>query len=499
MKGIYFIAAERGAMLDSLAVKAKEFLEKQGKKVGIFTPIGREEDSLLSLEKAKDMAARGNKNKIIEAVIEGYKEMEKACDFVVIKGTPFESLNELIEFRLNYVLADNLCLPVAFVFKEEDKETEALSLYFLTKMYADRSIECLGSVSQKTLESVLTFALDLKEKKITPKMFEYNLIAKAKAHPQRIVLPEGTCERVLKAANEISYRKIAEPILLGNKDEIVSKIKNLDLSFLRDVEIIEPNFSAKKEEYAQKLFELREKKGMTKEKALESVLDENMFGTLMIYSGDADGMVSGAEHTTADTIRPALQVVKTKEGVRLVSGAFLMCFKGTLKVFCDCAVNPNPTSENLVDIARGAADTALAFGIDPKIGFISYSTGDSGKGPDVDVVKEAVALFKEKYPEMKADGPMQFDAALVPKVASLKMPKSDVAGQVNVLIFPDLNTGNTVYKAVQRASDESLAVGPILQGLKKPVNDLSRGCTIPDIINTVAVTAVSAQFDKGLI
>ena len=306
-------------------------------------------------------------------------------------------------------------------------------------------------------------------------------------------MPEGECERVLRAADDLNRRQIADLTILGDKDAIMAKAGELGLS-LTGINIIDPEKSDKFEDYASTLAELRKAKGLTIEQARDLMKDGAYFGTMMVYKGDADGMVSGAEHTTANTIRPALQFVKTKPGTSLVSGMFLMCLNGQLYIFADCAVTPNPTSEQLSEIAQTTAATAKLFGLDPRVAFLSYGTGDSGKGPDVDLVKEAVRITREKNVDFAFEGPIQFDAAIDPAVAKTKLPNSEVAGKANVFVFPDLNTGNCCYKAIQRSlGDECLAVGPILQGLNKPVNDLSRGATVPDIINTVAVTALFAQ------
>lgn len=323
--------------------------------------------------------------------------------------------------------------------------------------------------------------------------FENDLINKAKANKQRIVLPEGDCERVLKAAAEALNQDIADIIILGNPSAVQAKAVELGLDLSR-AQIVDYLNASEFEEYANTLAELRKAKGLTLEEARDLMKDGAYFGTMMVYKGAADGMVSGAEHTTANTIRPALQFVKTKPGATMVSGAFLMCYNGQLQVFADCAVTPNPTSEQLSEIAVTTAETARLFGLDPKVAFLSYGTGESGKGPSVDLVKEAVRLTREKNVDFAFEGPIQFDAAVDPEVAKTKLPNSPVAGHANVFVFPELNTGNCCYKAIQRAlGDNCLAVGPILQGLNKPVNDLSRGATVKDIINTIAFTAVFAQ------
>jgi phosphate acetyltransferase len=335
---------------------------------------------------------------------------------------------------------------------------------------------------------------------ITPKMFEYNLIQKARRHKQHIVLPEGDEERILRAAEILIRREVADISLLGNKEIIQQKIDLLGLQ-MGSANIIDPEKSEMFENYVQTYFELRKHKGITPENARDLVRDRNFFATMMVQQGNADAMVSGAVHSTADTIRPALQIIRTKPGVSIVSSVFLMCLEDRVLVYGDCAVNPDPNAEQLSEIAISSAQTAKTFGIEPLVAMLSYSTGTSGTGTDVDKVREAAGLAKEKaktvYPGLKIEGPIQYDAAVDVAVARTKLPGSEVAGKATVFIFPDLNTGNNTYKAVQRSAN-AVAIGPVLQGLNHPVNDLSRGCTVPDIVNTVAITAIQAQYDKGL-
>jgi len=333
--------------------------------------------------------------------------------------------------------------------------------------------------------------------RMTPMMFELNLIERAKANKMRIVLAEGEEPRILQATDILLRREVADIILLGNEDKINKLARELHLDISKAT-IIDPATSPKFEDYAATYAELRKAKGVTIERARDVMSDATYYATMMVKKDDADGMVSGAVNTTAHTIRPAFEFIKTKPGYSVVSSVFLMCLKDRVLVFGDCAVNPNPTSQQLAEIAVASADTAKVFGIDPRVAMLSYSTGTSGKGADVDVVVEATALAKEKAPELSLEGPLQYDAAIDPTVAKTKLPNSKVAGKATVFIFPDLNTGNNTYKAVQRAA-EAVAIGPVLQGLNKPVNDLSRGCTVADIVNTVAITAIQAQAEKGLI
>lgn len=332
-----------------------------------------------------------------------------------------------------------------------------------------------------------------KNQVITPMMFQYSLVTKAKKERKKIVLPESNDPRILTATARLSKLDIVDIVLLGNKNQIEAQIKELNLQMdENNVEIVDPENFAQFDEYAETLYELRKHKGMNMDVARDTMKDVSYFGTMMIYKGDADGMVSGAAHTTQHTIRPALQFVKTKPGCSIVSSVFFMCLEDRVSVFGDCAINPNPTADQLAEIAISSADSATAFGIEPKVAMLSYSSGNSGKGADVDVVREATEIVKQKRPDLKVEGPIQYDAAVDPSVGKHKMPDSEVAGQASVLIFPDLNTGNNTYKAVQRETG-AIAIGPMLQGLNRPVNDLSRGCTVDDIFNTVILTAIQAQ------
>jgi phosphate acetyltransferase len=331
----------------------------------------------------------------------------------------------------------------------------------------------------------------VRSKRVTPIMFEYKLIERAKSNRQRIVLPEGHEERILRASEILLNRQVVDLTLLGNRETIEQKISFLGLK-LEGAAIIDPLESNQLENYARTFYELRKHKGISAHIAGEMMTDVNYFGTMMVQKGAADGMVSGAVHPTGDTIRPALQIIRTRPGFSIVSSIFLMCLPDRVLVYGDCAVNPDPTAAQLADIAISSADTASIYEIEPRIAMCSYATGESGKGRDVDKVREATRIVKQRRPDLKIEGPIQYDAAVDASVAKTKLPDSEVAGQATVFIFPDLNTGNNLYKAVQRSAN-AVAIGPVLQGLNKPVNDLSRGCTITDIVNTVAITAIQAQ------
>jgi phosphate acetyltransferase len=327
--------------------------------------------------------------------------------------------------------------------------------------------------------------------KITPKMFEYSLIDKAKHQKQHIVLPEGTSGRILRAADWLLRRGVADITILGKENEVHPLISQLGLD-LSGAQIIDPAKSPHYEEYWRAYHEMRKSKGVTEDMARDQMLSPTYFGTMMVQNGHASGMVSGSITTTQETIRPALQIIKTKPGMSIVSSVFFMCLADRVLAFGDCAVNPSPNAQQLAEIAIQSAHTANAFGIEPRIAMLSYSTGASGSGAEVDKVREATKIAHEMAPELKLEGPLQYDAAIDPEVAALKLPGSEVAGKATIFIFPDLNTGNNTYKAVQRAA-QAVAIGPVLQGLNKPVNDLSRGCTVEDIVNTVAITAIQAQ------
>jgi phosphate acetyltransferase len=327
--------------------------------------------------------------------------------------------------------------------------------------------------------------------RVTPLMFEYELIERARASRKRIVLPEGTDDRVLHAAQLLLRRDVVDLVLLGEVEQVRARVDALGLD-LGDTPIIDPATAPEREDYARRYLKLREHKGITPEHAYDTMADLSYFGTMMVHVGAVDGMVSGAAHTTGHTIRPAFEFIKTRPDVLVVSSVFFMLLADRVLVYGDCAVNPNPDAEQLADIAVCSADTAAEFGVQPLVAMLSYSTGTSGAGEDVDRVREATRIAQARRPDLKIEGPIQYDASVDPSVARTKMPGSEVAGHATVFIFPDLNTGNNTYKAVQRSAN-AVAIGPVLQGLNKPVNDLSRGCTVPDIVNTVAITAVQAQ------
>jgi phosphate acetyltransferase len=366
-----------------------------------------------------------------------------------------------------------------------------------SKIYSDNKDKILKSIQvfeeHMDLEAFMEKFTQFNAEGITPSMFQYNLMKRTRSKKKHIVLPEGTDSRVLHAAARLSNLDLVDLTLLGDPVQIQIKLSNLGLNLdSSKVNVINPVDSPNYEDYVKTFYELRKHKNVNIHMAEDLLTDVSYFGTMMVYKGDADGMVSGAVHTTQHTIRPALQFVKTKPGVSVVSSVFFMCLEDRVSVFGDCAINPNPNAEQLAEIAISSADSSRAFGIEPKVAMLSYSSGSSGKGEEVDKVRKATEIVKKLRPDLKIEGPIQYDAAVDKEIGKAKLPNSDVAGEASVLIFPDLNTGNNTYKAIQRETG-ALAIGPMLQGLNAPINDLSRGCTTEDIFNTVMITAIQAQ------
>lgn len=360
-----------------------------------------------------------------------------------------------------------------------------------------RKVETARALFERNVDSAaLAARLDLpRPEVVTPLMFEYQLIERARSDRRHIVLPEGSDDRILRAASTVLARHIADLTILGSDESVRARAAELGLD-IEAARVLSPNDPEHVEKFAAEYTRLRAHKGMTVERAREIVTDVSYFGTMMVHLGLADGMVSGAAHSTAHTIRPSFEIIKTKPGTSSVSSVFLMCLEDRVLVYGDCAVIPDPTSAELADIAISSAATARQFGVEPRIAMLSYSTGTSGTGADVDKVRTATELVRERITqadmELDVEGPIQYDAAVDASVAASKLPGSDVAGRATVFVFPDLNTGNNTYKAVQRSAG-AVAVGPVLQGLNKPVNDLSRGALVQDIVNTVAITAIQAQ------
>lgn len=447
---------------------------------------------LLHLKENGLVITPGDRADIILGVLQAHQSVNypKISGIVLTGGIlPEDSILKLIDGLNNIV-------PIISV----DEGT-----YVITNKIGDLKSKIYASNKNKIEISIETFdkfvnvdklsqrLVNFEATGITPKMFQYNLVKRAKKNRKKIVLPEGTDDRVIIAASRLLAMDVVDIIILGNKKAIESKVASLGIYFdYTKIQIINPAESEYYLNYVETYFEMRKAKGMTMDVAKDLLLDVSYFGTMMVHKGHADGMVSGAAHTTQHTIRPALQFIKTKPGIPLVSSVFFMCLEDRVSIFGDCAINPNPTAEELAEIAISSAESSLLFGIEPKIAMLSYSSGTSGSGNEVEKVRKATEIVKQKRPDLKIEGPIQYDAAVDKEVGKSKMPASEVAGQASVLIFPDLNTGNNTYKAVQRETG-ALAIGPMLQGLNKPVNDLSRGCTVDDILNTVIITAIQAQ------
>ena len=518
--------------------------------IGRFNPSFSYDDAYAyTLAEVRELINEGKESHVYDTILGKCKKLEETHDFVVCIGSDFHNRDMMLEFEVNTQIAADLGAPALVILKgsvrtEDDlsasargtirdlrkaavevvgcmlswsrlsaadtekfktgihsaPEDQATPNVFVLPENADASFSAESSIAYLKENMDIGAFVKYVEKHtmtvVTPKMFEFALMERAKKHKMRIVLPEGEDDRILIAAADVDARNVADIIILGDEKAVKKRMGELGLKF--GGAIITPAKYAKFDEYANAYYETRKSKGITPEQARKTMLDPSYFGTMMVWKNDADGMVSGARNTTAHTITPAFQFVKMKPGITTVSSIFLMCMKDRVLALGDCAVNPNPTADQLAAIAVSSAQTARIFGVDPRVAMLSYSTGTSGKGPDVDLVAEATKLAQAMAPDLPIDGPLQYDAAIDPVVAKTKLPNSKVAGKATVFIFPDLNTGNNTYKAVQRAAN-AVAVGPILQGLNKPVNDLSRGCLVPDIINTIAITAVQAQADKGLI
>ena len=434
----------------------------------------------------------GDRADIILGAIQASKSLNypKIAGIVLTGGIiPEESILKLIEGL-------ELTLPIISVKTGTFDVTNEIG-NIKSAIYADNKQKITTSIAvfEKYIDvDTLTEKLVTFESKVlTPRMFQYNLLKRAQNQRKRIVLPEGDDDRVIRATSRILASGVVDVVLLGKGNKIKKKATKMGVALdMERLEIIDPVTSVRFDDYANTLYELRRHKNVDLAMARDLMMDVSYFGTMMIYKGHADGMVSGAVNTTQHTIRPALQFIKTKPTASVVSSVFFMCLDDRVSVFGDCAINPNPNAQQLAEIAIASADTATNFGVEPKIAMLSYSSGSSGKGVEVDKVREATQIVKEKRPDLKIEGPIQYDAAVDINVGKSKLQNSEVAGQASVLIFPDLNTGNNTYKAVQRETG-ALAIGPMLQGLNKPVNDLSRGCTVDDIYNTVIITAIQAQ------
>lgn len=454
LKSIYILKSdyENGEFRDVLSSKFSQGVT--------ILPISDDgEFKVFTLNEAIALLNSGKENELIKAVMDKFSSIK--AEFIIIIGSGDELLDSL--------LARNLNAP------------------FLLSNQTAYKAKLLGFKSLKSIDEIK----NTQSNYITPLKFETLLYQKAAQKLKTVVLPESDDDRVLKACDILLNSGAISLILLGDENDINKRANELGLN-LSKAKIINPANSELLEEFATTLYDLRKSKGMELEKAKELIKDRTYFGTMLVYKGLASAMVSGASTTTAQTIRPALQFIKTKPGVTSVSGSFIMCANGQIHFYADCAIMPNPTPKDLAGAAIATAATAREFGFEPKVAMLSYSTGDSGSGPSVDAIIEATKILKELDPSLDVEGPIQFDAAIDPVVAAKKLPNSKVAGNANVFIFPDLNCGNICYKAVQRTAN-ALAIGPILQGLNKPINDLSRGCLVEDIVNTALISAIQGE------
>jgi phosphate acetyltransferase len=490
--------------------------------VGLFEPVvstyeKSEATEAVNLSEVEHFLGQGGFDWLLEDIFANYVRAANGKDIVLVKGLVY-TIGKPYAWRLNREIAIALDAGIILVAragnggssKLEEQIEIALNYYgknvlgcFIHEStepvkFTNPNIKLLGSIANEDKgvinldkNSITSFFVSRKEAHLSPPAFRYQLVQKARQANKRIILPEGNEPRTIRAAMICAERNIARCVLIGWKDEIYKVAKQNDIAIDDRIEIIEPK-EAVIEKYVEPMVEIRKHKGLTAEMARVGLKDHVVLGTMMLQLGEVDGLVSGAMHTTANTIRPAFQLIKYKKDVKLVSSIFFMCLPEQVFVFGDCAVNTNPNAEELADIAIQSADSASAFGITPRVAMISYSTGASGFGPDIDRVREATKIVREKRPELLVDGPLQYDAAIDSKVAKLKIPDSKVAGKATVMIFPDLNVGNAISKAVQRSAG-IICIGPMLQGLRKPVNDLSRGCSVEDIVFTIALTAVQAS------
>ena len=501
MKSIMLMCCDTCA--PKLAEGIAKSLESQGKRVAIFVPHADCAGKKLADCEALKLIAAGRKDTLLAKLAERVETAGKDADIVIVQPMAADGMMRMA-YDINIALAhdiDAAVIPAVCADGKTDAEV-ADAVDLTVKLFAQEGLNisivaspcsdaAAALIRAKGIEVVKPDDAKLAADKIvssstrvTPNKFLKSLHAKARANKRTIVMPEGNVDRIIKAAQELREKDLVNLVLLGDEADIKAKAAEIGATIDASIKIVNPKTAANLDDYANTLYELR--------KASDLMQDKTFYGTMMVYKGEADGMVSGATTSTAETIRPALQFVKTKPGIKTVSGVFLMSLADRVYVYGDCAVIPNPTPDQLCDVAVASAATAKAFGIDPKIAMLSYSTGTSGSGPDVDAVREATAKAKEAAPELAIEGPIQYDAAVDPSVAKTKLAGSPVAGKANVFVFPGLNAGNIGYKAVQRSAN-AIAIGPLLQGLKKPVNDLSRGATVADIVNTVIVTAIQAM------
>ena len=495
MYALYISPMGAGSDMSHVVAGLVTELNRAGLKTTSFKPIG----GGVSTESAAQLLSTGGNDQLMEDIIGAYYTAAGNSDVVVIEGVvnDFAQAGALAPYaaQLNAELVRNIQADVVFVAANAE-QVQAICTDLAVQSFKIAPSKVIASIAQDAdVASALNIA-DIKtrattevEAKFSPPEFRYQLIETARKANKRIVLPEGDEPRTIKAAIICTNKKIARCVLMAKRADVERIAAEQGLTIPVELEIMDP--AASRANYVAPLVEMRKNKGMTAEKALEELQDTVMQGTVMMALDEVDGLVSGAVHTTANTVRPALQIIKTAPGSNIVSSVFFMLMPDQVLVYGDCAINPNPNAEQLADIAIQSADSAAAFGIPARVAMISYSTGTSGAGPEVEKVAQATQLAQSLRPDLAIDGPLQYDAASVPSVGKSKAPNSKVAGQATVFIFPDLNTGNCTYKAVQRSANV-IAVGPMLQGLRKPVNDLSRGALVDDIVFTIALTAIQA-------
>ena len=542
MKAIFLSPISSGDNVTASSISILKALLDKGLKVGFFQPIEQVEPQkndaesvsflnkqsyakAISLTPVIDVLRSGDTTDFMEEIValyDSYKQQD--LDVVLIQGLlPSEKMPQTESLNVNIASSLNtMTVLLASSFDGEDYAQLAARIEISATLYGGISAQnvigilynqesdsrvtypfdeiSLGVISNLDKSNASEFNLNTERlfdclnrdlpSRISPSAFRYDLVKRASQAAKRIVLPEGDEPRTVQAAIICHEKNIAKCVLIAERINVEIVAKEAGMTLPDDIEIIEPHADVI-DQYVPAMVELRKSRGLSAEDAAKQLKDTVVLGTMMLAQGDVDGLVSGAVHTTADTIRPAFQLIKTHPDAGMASSVFFMLLPENVLVYGDCAINPNPTAEQLASIAIQSADSAKAFGIDPKVAMISYSTGSSGMGEDVEKVKQATELAKSKRPDLLIDGPLQYDAAAVPSVAKKKAPDSFVAGQANVFIFPDLNTGNTTYKAVQRSANV-VSIGPMLQGLNKPVNDLSRGALVDDIVYTIALTAIQA-------
>ncbi|RIY40649.1 phosphate acetyltransferase [Psittacicella hinzii] len=529
LRTVLFAPTNKEAQVENLVQFVAKKHQDRGNKVAILRVFEVENDPLaaagfevksaFSLQKAVEKTAANDTDALFDKLVNLQDSFAADTQVLLVVG----ELHYLLGTDFNYSVATTLDADIVVVDKSLAATYNALSAqlgaFVAQSLNGKNTDRLLGAVVTSNLASYLQQDWNLKNlpllavnkdgqdyevldnllgeltkieheyPRISPARFRSSLTSLAASNLQRIVLPEGDEPRTVKAAIQCTERKIAECILLASRDAVRAQADKLGLTLPTELKIIDP--ANVRDKYVARLVELRKAKGMTEELAVKQLQDNVVLGTMMLEANEADGLVSGAVHTTANTIRPPMQIIKTAPGASIISSIFFMLMPEDVYVYGDCAVNPNPSAEQLADIAIQSADNAKAFGLDPRVAMISYSTIDSGSGPDVDLVKEATALVREKRPDISVEGPLQYDAAVDKTVAALKAPNSKVAGKANVFIFKDLSCGNPLYKAVQRSADV-VSIGPMLQGMRKPVNDLSRGALVEDIVYTICLTAVQA-------